>query len=50
MGLDIKGKILLELYNDDLRDHWDELTLSMEVDGSIAQESKVSSIIHPERL
>jgi len=35
---------------DDLRDHWDELTLSMEVDGSIAQESKVSSIIHPEKL
>lgn len=35
---------------DDVRDHWDELTLSMEVDGSIAQESRVSSIIHPEKL
>jgi hypothetical protein len=35
---------------EDVKDHWDELKLSMEVDGSIAQESEVSSIIHPEKL
>ncbi len=35
---------------DEIRDHWDELILSMEVDGELSQESKLDSILFPEDL
>ena len=34
----------------DVRDHWDELLLRMYVDGELAQESKLSTILAPEDL
>ncbi len=35
---------------EEVRDHWDELILRMQVDGILSQESKLSSLLPPEEL
>jgi hypothetical protein len=35
---------------DDVRNHWDELILTMEIDNILVQESRTSAILHPEKL